>query len=139
MTQDKSRLTAISFFGTVADSSKKTLVSKRITSAFTIKKIRASFAPGVNRLMNLYFFISFDDSAPTTEEPKGVNLLSQTGQVLYITGDDERKEMELEIVQKEKGAFVKVYADNTDTFEHTIDCQIVIEMLEDEKPAPPEE
>ena len=133
--QETNRLTAISFFSTVAASSKKTLVSKRITSSFRIKKIRASFAPGVNRLMNLYFFISYDDSAPTTEEPKGANLLSQTGQVLYITGDDERKEMELEIYQKEVGAFVKVYADNTDTFEHTIDCQIVIEMLEEEKPA----
>jgi hypothetical protein len=135
--ENTNRLTAISFFGTVAASSKKTLVSKRITSPFRIKKIRASFAPGVNRLMNLYFFISFDDSAPTTEEPKGVNLLSQTGQVLYITGDDQLKEMELEIYQKEKGAFVKVYADNTDTYEHTIDCQIVIEMLEEEAPAAP--
>jgi len=129
--EETKRLAAVSFFGTVAASSKATLVSKRITSPFRIKKIRASFAPGTDRLLNLYFFISYDDSAPTTAQPTGTNILSQTGQVTYITGDDEYKEVEVEVEQREAGAYIKIYADNTDTFEHTIDSQIIIEMLEE--------
>lgn len=124
------RLVTTSFFGTVSASSKKTLVSKHITSAFIVKKIRASFAPGVNRLMKLYFFISYDPSAPTTEEPLGVNVLAQTGQVTYLTGEDEFKEIEPNVKDTSKAAYLKVYAVNDDTFEHTIDAQVTIEMLD---------
>jgi len=120
----------ISFFGTVPANSNITLVSKRITLPFRTKKIRASFAPGVQRLMKLYYFISFDPSAPTTEEPKGSNILSSLGQVNYITGDDEFKDLVHEVECKESGAYLKIYAVNTDSFEHTIDSQITIEFIE---------
>jgi hypothetical protein len=135
----ENRLVTISFFGTVSASSKNTLVSKRITSPFRVKKIRASFAPGVNRLMNLYFFISFDDSAPTTAEPLGTNILAQTGQVTYLTGDDEYKEIEPQVEDKSRSAYIKIYAINSDTFEHTIDAQVTIEMLEEETEEKPKE
>jgi hypothetical protein len=121
----------ISFFGTVAANSNTTLVSKRITLPFRTKKIRASFAPGVQRLMKLYYFISLDPSAPTTEEPKGFNILTSLGQVNYLTGDDEFKDLAHEVECKESGAYLKIYAVNSDSFEHTIDSQITIEFIEE--------
>lgn len=125
------KLQTISFFGTVNASSNLTLVSKRITTPFKTKIIRASFAPGVNRLMFLRYFLSPDPTAPTTPVVSGVNVLEVVGQVNYITGDDEIKELEHEIIQKEAGIFIKVYAENTDGFSHTIDTQVTIQF-EDE-------
>ena len=125
------RLQTISFFGSVAASSKLTLVSQKISTAFKTKILRASFAPGVNRLMTLKFFISQDPSAPTTEEPQGVNILKQLGQTSYLTGDDEFKEFPHETVYPERNAYLKIYAENSDTFEHTIDAQITIEFIDE--------
>lgn len=121
------KMQTISFFGTCPASSNVTLVSGMLSDAFKVKRIRASFAPGVERLMTLKFFVSGDKSAPTTEEPQGTNILKQTGQVAYLTGDDEFKEFPHEIIMSERNAFIKVYAENSDVFEHTIDAQITIE------------
>jgi len=121
----------ISFFGTVPANSNLTLVSKRITLPFRTKRIRASFAPGVQRLMKLYYFISQDPSAPTNEEPKGFNILSSLGQVNYLTGDDEFKDLAHEVENKESGAYIKIYAINSDSYDHTIDSQITIEFIEE--------
>lgn len=120
----------VSFFGTVGASANLTLVSKQISGAFNVKKIRASFAPGVNRLMKLKFFISSDPEAPTTAAPNGVNILQQTGQANYITGDDEFKEFEHEITNPTRNSWLKIYAENADTFDHTIDAQITIEYID---------
>jgi len=89
----------------------------------------ASFAPGVDRLMNLYFFVSPDKTAPTDARPNGTNILAQHGQVSYISGDDERKEFSFEALFPERGYYLKVFAVNNDTFEHTIDAQITVELL----------
>lgn len=123
------RLVTISFFGTVANATNKTLVSKKIGAPFIIRLIRASFAPGVNRTMTLKYFISSDDEAPTTTEPNGNNILAQTGQAVYITGDDEFKQFAQESESTEANKYVKVYAENADAFSHTIDTQVTIEIL----------
>jgi len=128
---NKPTLQTISFFGTVNASSNLTLVSKKISAPFKTKMIRASFAPGVNRLMTLKYYISQDPSAPTTEEPQGINILKQIGQVPYITGDDEFKEMPHEVIHHEKNAYIKVYAENSDIYNHTIDTQVTIEYIEE--------
>lgn len=128
---NKSKIQTISFLGTVAAGSNLTLVSKRITLPFKTTKIRASFAPGVNRLMRLYYFISKDPSAPTTEEPKGTNILASLGQVIYLTGDEEFKDLPHEVECPESGAYLKIYAVNSDASDHTIDSQITIEFLEE--------
>jgi hypothetical protein len=129
MAKEISRLQTIAFFGTVGASTGKTLVSKRIERPFKIKEIAASFAPGVNRLMNLEFYISPDDSEPTAKPLTGTNILASLGHVGYITGDDERKEMKTEVEMHEGGYYLKVFADNSDTYEHTIDAQITIELF----------
>lgn len=123
------RLVTISFFGIVGASSNLTLVSKKIGVPFVTRSIRTSFAPGVNRTMTEKFFISGDAEAPTTAEPNGVNILTQTGQATYITGDDEFKEFSQETEITEANKYVKIYAENADTFQHTVDCQVTIELL----------
>jgi len=126
------RKTTISFASTVDASSNKTLVSQRIGTPFSVLRVRASFAPGCERLMKLYFFVSPDNSAPTDAAPTGTNVLTQIGQVAYIVGDDEWKEFPLEILFPERGYYIKVYAENDDTFEHTIDAQVSIALVEQE-------
>lgn len=131
------RLVTISFFGQVSASSNKTLVSQRINVPFRTTRIRASFAPGVDRLMRLYFYISPDPSAPTASAPTGYNILAQTGQATYISGDNEVKDFQMEIMEITRGQYVKVYAVNEDTYEHTIDVQITVEFAYLEKRAMP--
>ena len=131
MAQEKSRLYTIAFFGTCPASSGKTLVSKRINRPFKVKQIAASFPPGVNRLMKLEFWVSPDDTAPTSKPLTGFNILAERGHVGYITGDDERKVMDIEAERLERGYYLKVFADNSDVYDHTIDCQITIELLEE--------
>ena len=131
------RLVTISFFDTVDASSKKTLVSQRINVPFRTTRIRASFAPGVNRLMKLYFYISPDPSAPSTEAPTGYNVLAQTGQATYISGDNDVKDFQMEIMETVRGQYLKVYAVNEDTYPHTIDVQITVEFAYLEERAKP--
>jgi hypothetical protein len=59
--------------------------------------------------------------------PTGEDLLSIYGQVPYLVGDDERKEFPHEILVRRAGTYLKVYANNIDTFPHTLDAQIVID------------
>jgi len=133
MPKEVSRLQTIAFFSTVSANTNKTLVSKRIERPFRVKQIAASFAPGVNRLMNLEFYISPDDSAPTAKPLTGTNILYPLGHVGYITGDNERKVLDLEIETVTGGYYLKVFAENKDAFEHTIDAQVTIELFYEEE------
>lgn len=123
------RLVTVSLFGTVGPGANLTLVSKKIGVPFITRRVRASFAPGVNRTMTEKFFVSGDDDAPTANEPNGTNILAQTGQVTYLTGDDETKDFSQETEITESNKFIKVYAENADSFSHTIDVQVTIELL----------
>lgn len=126
---NQSRLITASFQGTVAANSKKTLRSNRIDLPFGTKRIRAAFALGCNRLLRLSFYISPDQSTPTTEPPTGINIFAQLGASQYITGEDNIIDFQHEIGIKTAGYYLKVYADNQDTYEHTIDAQITIEIF----------
>lgn len=129
MAEETKRLQTIPFFGTVSASSNKTLVSKRIDVPFKIKEIACSFAPGVNRLMNLEFYVSPDDSAPTAKPLTGTNILASLGHVGYLTGDDERKRQAIEMEPSGAGYYLKIFAANSDTYDHTIDAQITVELI----------
>jgi hypothetical protein len=50
----------------------------------------------------------------------------------FIVGDDDWKEQEVNITVPERGYFLKVSAENTDTVEHTIDASITFEILEEQ-------
>jgi hypothetical protein len=88
----------------------------------------------VNRTMTSKYFISFDPEAPTTEQPNGTNVLAQTGQAEYITGDDEIKEFAQETEQPFSNGWIKIYSENSDTFDHTIDAQVTLELLPRQNP-----
>jgi len=80
--------------------------------------------------MKLRFYYSLDKSVPATGEPAGVSMLKDYGQVDYVVGNDDTKEMDHNLHIAESGSYLKVYAVNADTFEHSVDVQITIEDLE---------
>jgi hypothetical protein len=118
------------FYDSVSANSVKTLVSGYITFPFTIERLRAQFALNCNRQLRLRFFISPDDSAPASLDQTGHNILEPLGQVDYIVGDAESIEIPYRIEVDEKGMYVKIVAENLDSYEHTIVGQIFIGRLE---------
>lgn len=119
----------IAFNGAVPAGGELTLVSKRINFPFLLKDFLASFALGQNRTLRLRFFLSFDDEAPTSGKPTGTDLLNILGQSAYLVGDDESKPFPMEVLNRKAGSYIKVYALNTDSFQHTVDCLAVIDSL----------
>lgn len=130
------KIQTVSFFGTVAAGSNVTLISNKITSPFMVKRLRAAFPLGVNRLMTLRYLIVGTDYAPTDAVPAGTNLLGSIGQVDYLTGDDNIVQLDHQIVSPESNRFLAVYAENSDTFDHTIETQITIEFIDPEEVDP---
>lgn len=124
------KLQTISYFGTVDISSNLTLMSQKITTPFKVKRIRASFPSGVNRLMRLFYIITSTPELPTTRAPIGTDILRSMGQVNYITGDDNVIEFDHEIVSTVSNMFIAVYAENADVFAHTVETQVTLEYFE---------
>ncbi len=120
----------VSFYGVCAATATLTLVSRRINQAYTVKEIKCSFAPGADNMMTIRFFTAIDDQAPAAGPPSGTSMLQEHGQVDYVTGDDHIKNMKHEIEIKERGTYLKVYAANADAFEHSVDVQITIDIVE---------
>ena len=115
------------FNGTVSANGELTLVSKRLTFDYWIRKLIVSFALGTNRTLQVKFFKSNDPSAPSSGEPTGIDLLSMYGEDSHLVGDDERKEFPHEIQVSERGSYIKIYGNNTDSFDHVLDAQVIIE------------
>ena len=118
------------FHDSVDPLSEKTIVSERINFPFRITQIIVGFPPGTNRLVRIKIFVAADDSAPTSGEPEGVNIFAQYGQRDYVTGDAAMLRFPHMIDVPERGMWIKVYANNLDTYSHTIDVHVTIERLE---------
>ena len=114
----------VCFFGSCTALSSTVLVSQRISSPYVLSEIRASFALNTARTLNLYFFVSQDPSVPVAGEPTGFNCLDEYGQVSYLTGDDEIKVVKNNSLITVHPSWLKIYAVNSDFFDHTIDVQI---------------
>lgn len=121
-------LKTASFSGVCTANSDLTLVSDRISSPFTIAHIAAHFALNTNRLLQLSFFVSPDPDAPTSGPPGGFDVLGEYGQVSYITGDDDVKRFDNSARSQTSPSWLKVYAHNTDAFDHSVDVQITIQI-----------
>jgi hypothetical protein len=119
----------ISFFATVSASGNSTLVSQRISVPFVVHQVRASFALNTARTLKLRFFLSLDKSAPSALPLTGSNILADIGQVDYLVGDDDTKVLNTSFLSASGGAFVKVFAENTDVNDHTVDVQIDVLLL----------
>lgn len=122
-------LKTISFFGVCLARSEKTLVSAPISRAYKVKKLRASFPDGVNNLMGLEVFLGADSDAPESGKPGGASVLADYGQVSYVTGNDEQVVMEHEVEVEGGNSFVKVYANNTDYHDHSVNVQVTIDTV----------
>lgn len=114
------------FNGSVAANSGKMLVSQRLMFPFATKEMRAHFALNTNKQLRIQFVISPDDSAPTSEPFTGHSLLTTLGQVSYVVGDDQEVIIPYHVLILDVGMFLKIYADNRDSYEHSIDAKIFI-------------
>lgn len=128
MNRDTPQKACVNFVGTVSANSTTTLISQEYRRPFKLFLIRAHFALNTNRKLRLYFYVSPDDSQPTALPLTGSNILQEGSHTTYIVGDDEQKEIWQDFYAHEGGQFVKVYADNQDNFDHTIDVQAFIEL-----------
>lgn len=122
------QLLAVRFSGTVSANTNKTVVSQKMMRPFRLYKIIAYFALNTNRTLKLYFYISPDNSEPTSSPLTGSNILGEAGQVDYVVGDNDSKEMNQEFFSKTGNMYLKVFAENTDVFSHTIDVTMFIEV-----------
>ena len=125
------QLFTLHFYDTVTALSEKTVVSSRIMFPFVIHRISIGFPPGSNRLVQIKIFVSADDEAPTTGEPSGTNIFAQYGQKDYVVGDDAVVEFPHQIDVSERGMYLKVYANNLDSYDHTIDVHVTIERKQE--------
>ena len=120
----------VPFTGTCLSNDELTLVSKRLNFPYRTNKVVAAFALNTAHTLQLIPFISFDPSAPAAGRPSGQPLFSPYGQVEYLSGDDEHEEHVHQILVKRSGSYLKIYANNTDSFDHTVDAQIHITVIE---------
>ena len=128
MSNTEKRLLTVNFRAELAANTAATYVSQRIDYPFHTKLVNAKFALNTNGLLHLYVYVSPDKSAPVALPLTGQNLLAQLLNVPYIAGDDETKEYRAELLTTHRGMFIKVFADNTDAFVHTVDVQVTIEV-----------
>ena len=126
---ESSNTYTIPFKGTCLANSTKVLVSKRITFPFRVEKITASFALNCNHTLQISPIVSPDQEAPATEKPTGSNLLAPYGQVNYLSGDDEQEVHINQTIVTQTGMYLKIYANNIDAFDHTIDAQISLTVI----------
>ena len=119
-----------SFNGMCLSRSSKVLVTKRISHPFRVVAIHCRFPRGCENKLKLRFYVSDDDDAPTTGAPNGVSLLMEYGQIDYIIGDGDSKDMRHEVDVPHANSWLKVYAENDDYYAHEIDVQITLEQKE---------
>jgi hypothetical protein len=118
----------IAFYGTCSARSELVLVSRRIGQPFRLRKIHARFADGCQNLLALAFVVSPDAQAPSSGRPTGVSLLAETGQVDYVVGNNDSKDLEHTVELRQSGLYAKVHADNDDFYAHAVDVQLTIEF-----------
>lgn len=119
----------LSFYGTVSASSRNTLVSQQIRFPYVIDHIRVKFALGHEAKVQHKFFVSDDPVVVTSGEPTGLNILKQWGSVDYVVGDDDVLDMEDNTIVDRMGTWIKVFAINTDTVDHTVNVIVTIEDM----------
>lgn len=117
---------AILFVGTVAANSNKTLVSQRLTFPFATREFRVHFSLNTNKKLRIEFFVSPDNSVPTSKPLTGQSIFGVLGQVAYFVGDDETVVIPYHVLFPEMGLYLKVWAENTDSYEHSVDAQVFI-------------
>jgi len=117
----------ISFYGTCPARGRVTLVSGRIRHAFTLRRIMAFFPAGCMNLMQLSFYSTLGQDAPSTEAPSEASVLAENAQVGYVVGEDQVKDLYHDVEVSSRGSYLKVHAYNQDYYDHAVDVQMFIE------------
>lgn len=117
------------FNGSVERNASVVLVSQRVTFPFNIERIRVHFSLNTNKTVQIRCFVSPDSEAPVSGPPSGTNPLSPLGQVDYLVGDDETVELPYRALVDTGGYYLKIYAVNNDSYDHTVDAQVFISRV----------
>lgn len=121
-------LKTVAFYGVAPARSGVTLVSKRISTLLRLRGIVATFPVGTLNLLLLRFYASLDQEAPAATQPSGVSLLRDYGQVDYLAGDGEQLRLDHDVLVAEAGSYLKVWALNSDFYEHAVNVQMTLEI-----------
>jgi len=121
----------INLVGTCAARSQLTLTTERISRPYEIARILATYPTGCLNLLSLRFFLSWDDSAPTTGYPRGTNLLAENSSHDALIGEGQQKAIEHHVRVETVGSYLKVHATNDDWYDHAVDVQITIDTIDD--------
>ena len=112
----------------VSANSELTLSTNLIDYPYTIEEIQIGFPPGVDRTVQIKVFISSDSSTPSSGEPVGTNIFRFVGPNDYIVGDDETVRIPIALDVDNTPTWIKVYANNTDSYDHTVDVKVLIDL-----------
>jgi len=116
--------------GTVGPGSQLCLVSQHITFAYRLRSGEIHFPLGASNLVQVYPFLSFDASAPTTELPAGTPLFAWLSINPYLVGDNAQIEFPIDLPVQVRGTWIKAHIINTDVFAHTISALFTIQEAE---------
>lgn len=120
----------VSFNDSCAARSTVVLCTPKITHPYRVRSIHCRFPVGCINAVKLRFYVSADDDVPASGAPNGMSMLMEYGQVDYVVGDGDSKNMEHDVKVAESNTWLKVFAENSDYFAHQVDVQMRIEPLE---------
>ena len=122
------QMITVPFHGICSANSELNLVSERIPFRFAVRRIQVGYAPGCNRLLRIKVFVSQNATVPNTGQPPVQNVIVYV-QSSYIVGDDGLVDVPHDFPGS-SGSYLKVYANNTDGFDHVVDVRVIIERTD---------
>jgi len=120
-------LKTIPFLGSVRAKKDTVLVSEELRFPYTVKSARIDFPRDVQRMLRIKIFVSFDDTVPEEGEPRGYNIVKY-GNVNYVVGDSGPVVFNLGVPVRRASTWIKIYAKNLDSFDHTVDVKVDINV-----------
>jgi len=124
MREIRRRIERLFFHDTVDPRGQLTLVSKKITFPYTVKRQIFQFHRGAEDKLQLSVYVSFDATPDTP--PRGENITGVLGTDDYVVGDSWVFDFEDDYEVGQAGTWLKVYAKNEDSHPQPFNVKIVI-------------
>ena len=123
-----SNLVPAVFQESIPASTRKTFLSERFDTDFTIENIRPAFAINTQRNLQLTVWVTSEASVLDNVRPQGINLFGGRGTRDYLVGDGEEGELNVPIKRTFPGGFmIAIEANNTNGgSSHTLDVLVEI-------------
>jgi hypothetical protein len=119
----------VNIIATVSANTTLTVCSPLISKPFIFHSLWANFVLNQQHQLRIYPYISPDDSIPTTLPLTGINILSLSSPVFYLSGDGDSKEIQQHIFFATGSAYCKCFCHNLDGFDHLCDVRFYIEIF----------